>query len=233
MKNFNRTMIIFLAITALAISSCTQKAESPIHSEVFQISDIADLVTRIKSDKNFSKEDLDYLSAAMSRYIQTPDSINGKKISEIIEIQKEFVRESSVTTFTNTAIGTIVSSRYVGWEADSVNKTNIQGFKIYMKNRTKKDIKRVFGRLNFFTNQNQVLGLFDVNLTVSIPSDKEAIILAKIAANNQNNGLNNIQKIRETLENAPNTLFAQWTVTEVEFSDGKMISLNEKTETKK
>jgi hypothetical protein len=233
MKNLSRILVLTIAVIALAFTSCAEKADTPLKSEVFQMDNLSELVTKIKADQKFSKEDLDFFTAALSRNIQTPDSINGKKIGDIIDSQKEFLRKSSITSFTNTVIASTVNSRYVGWEPDTVNKGNISGFKIYMKNRSKKDIKRVFGRLNFFNNQNQVLGLFDVNLTVQIGADKEAIILAKIAANNQNNGVNNMQKIRETLETAPNTLFAQWTVMEIEFADGKLISLNDKEEAKK
>jgi len=220
------------AILTISLVSCQQENESPIMKDVFNAENMGELIEKVRTDPSMSKDDLDYLTAGINRNINTLDSINGKTISEIIASQKDMLKESSINALVNTVIGASVTSRYVGWEADSSNPTSISGYKIYVQNKSKKNIKRLFGRLNFFTNQKVVLGLFDVNLTVTIPSGKETIILAKIAAGNQENGVNNVALIRQTLEEAPNTLFAQWQVLEVEYEDGTTIALLDKNKEK-
>lgn len=228
MRNNLKLIIASIAMISIALVSCQQKEESPIMKDVFNSNNIGELVEKIKADDKISKEDLDYLTAGINRNINTLDSINGKTVGDIINLQKEMLMKSSINALTNTAIGASVASRYMGWEPDTTNPTAISGYKIYARNKGEKNIKRLFGRLNFFTNQKQVLGLFDVNLTVEIPAGKETIILAKIAAGNQENGVNNVALIRKTLEEAPNTLFAQWQVLEVEYEDGSSIALTEK-----
>lgn len=223
----NKFKLFFAAIltASFIMVSCQTQEKSPILKEVFNSNELPELIEKVQNDQKLTKDEIDLLAAGISRNLNTLDSINGKTLEQIIILQSDFLKNSAITTLTNTAIGTSIQSRYIGWQPDSVNLKNIDGFKIYIKNKTNKEIKRVFGRLNFFNNQNQVLGLFDVNLNVTVQPEKESIILAKISSVNQDNGINDLAKIRDILENQPNTLFAQWTVIEVEFADGKNISL--------
>lgn len=229
MRNSFKLLFAAMLTASFILVSCQTQEKSPILKDVFNSDEFPELIEKVKNDLKLTKDEIDLLAAGISRNINTLDSINGKTLEQIINLQSDFLKNSSITTLTNTAIGASIQSRYIGWQPDSVNLTNIDGFKIYVNNKTKKEITRVFGRLNFFNNQNQVLGLFDVNLTVKIQPENEAVILAKISSVNQNNGINDLAKIRNILENEPNTLFAQWAVIDVEFADGKMISLSPKT----
>jgi hypothetical protein len=216
------------AVIAMAFlfTACQQKKESPILKEQFSVKDLPQLIEKIRNDEDLTREEIEILNAGITGNMNRLDSIEGKTLKNIIETRQRILKKNSVNKLVNTAIALNVASRYIGWVPDTTNSTGIIGYKIYVKNRSPKEIKRIFGRLNFFTNQKRIVGLFDVNLTVKISAGKESIILAKISQNN----MKNIAQIRNILETKPNTLFAQWQVLEVEFSDGNVISLMNKKE---
>jgi hypothetical protein len=221
-------MMTLVIAMAVLFSACQQKKESPILKEQFSVKDLPQLIEKIRNDKDLTREEIEILNAGITGNMNRLDSIEGKTLKNIIETRQKILKKNSINKFVNTALALNVASRYIGWVPDTTNTTGIVGYKIYVKNKSSKEIKRIFGRLNFFTNQKRIVGLFDVNLTVNIPSEKESVILAKISQNN----MKNVAQIRNILETAPNTLFAQWQVLEVEFTDGDVISLmNKKTKT--
>ncbi len=222
-NKFSFFLIALIAISFI-LSSCEQKKESPILKEKFDINNLPQLVEKIQNDKDLSDEEINIINAGISSNANRIDSLNGKTLKEIIDTYMINLKKISINKFINTAIALNVSSRYIGWIPDTTNKTGIDAYKIILKNNSKKVIKRVEGRLSFITNQNQIMGIFDVNLTVKIPAGEQRIIFAKT----QNTTEINTTRIRQILETQPNILFAQWQVVEVEFDDGELISLLKK-----
>ncbi|GEM_PF-5349157 len=228
MRNNLKILMTLVIAMAFVFSACQQKKESPILKEQFSVNNLPELIEKIRNDADLSREEIELFNAGITGNINRLDSLEGKSLESIIETRRELLKKNSVNKFINTSIALNITSRYIGWIPDTTNTTGILGYKIYVKNRSPKEITRIFGRLNFFTNKKRIMGLFDVNLTVKIPSGKESIILAKIS---QSNAMKNVAQIRKILETAPKTLFAQWQVLEVEFADGKVISLMNKKKT--
>lgn len=222
MKSKINMLILGVIAISFLIVSCEQKAESPILKEKFEMNNLPELVEKIKSDNNLTIEEIDLFNGALQSNATRLDSIDGKTIGEIINTYKTNLKKLSVNKFLNTTIAMSVASRYVGWLPDSTNKTDIDAYKILLGNRSKKEMKRIFGRLTFFTNKKQIMGVFDINLLVKLPAGEQRLVLAKVTKNTQNK---NVARIRQILETQPNTLYAQWQVLEVEFADGKLISI--------
>jgi hypothetical protein len=63
----------------------------------YQCRNLTEIITKIKDENAMSKEDIEYLTNGIVRLGANKDSIYGKKVSQIIDAQKEYLRARPLT----------------------------------------------------------------------------------------------------------------------------------------
>lgn len=221
MKYFTKNMLILIIAVSIVLVSCSK--DSALKNEVYNSANLADLIEKISNDKSFKKEDVEMLSAGIARYGNTPDSINGKKIGDIIDGQTAFLRENSVSGLINTGITTSLGFKYLGWQlqGEGATKSNVFGF--ILQNRTKSDFKRVVGLMKFVNENNVLIRGFRINVTQPIKSGVASQFSSSFAIDAKND---NDSKLVELLSTKAPNLYVTWQPELIEFADGKKIAVN-------
>lgn len=223
MKSILGLIILGIFISFLTMTSCSKVDNSPIKSEIFNTTNIPDLIDRMKNDITLKNEDIEMFSASLARNSMTLDSLNNKTIGQIIDSQREFLRESSVSGLVTTAVQVSHGFKYLGWNAkdEGDKKFNVFGFAI--QNKSKQDIKRVVGLLKFVDETNQMIRGFRINVTQEIKANTVSQFNSTFPydAGNQND-----IKLREMLDKKVPNLYAGWQPILIEYSNGKKLSLD-------
>ncbi len=209
--------------TLLLISSCTKVDNSPIKSEIFNTTNIPDIIDKMKIDKALKNEDIEMFSASLARNSMTLDSLNGKTIGQIIDAQRDFLRESSVSGLVTTAVQVSHGFKYLGWQSkdEGDKKFNVFGFAI--QNKSKQDIKHVVGLLKFVDETNQMIRGFRINVTQEIKANTLSQFNSTFPFDEKNQ---NDIKLRDMLDKKVPNLYAGWQPTLIEYSNGKKLSLD-------
>ncbi len=212
---------IFIGLFSLFLfASCSQKEESMLLKEKFDYSNLPDLVEKIKNDTKFQKENIDLLSGIIIKYAQTPDSINGKTISDIIDREKELLRKNSMTSLISSALNSAINYRYLNWEFKDTNNAKFTVVNYAIQNRSKQDIKALEGIFSFVTNANQTIRTVPIKINQEIKSG----LTYSFSTSYPSRDDDPLEKtLRELLQSKSPNLYTMWQPTSIEFADGKKI----------
>lgn len=199
---------------------CNSKDDSPILKEKFEYSNLPNLIEKIKNDTKFQKENIDLLSGIVIKYAQTPDSLNGKTIVEIISREKEILRKNSITSLISSALNSSINYRYLGWEFKDTNNAKFTVVNYAIQNRSKKDIKAIEGMFSFVTTANQTIR----SIPIKINQELKSGITYSFSTSYPSREDDNLEKtLRELLETKSPNLYTLWQPISIEFSDGQKI----------
>lgn len=219
----------YISIAVIALSfimvSCDkpETSNSPILQETFTLNNINDIITKVKADTEIKKEEMDLLSNGLVRLAATKDSIIGKTVLDIINMQKDFIRKQSVLFFERTAsrVGMAMNHKfhYVGLQPRDADKQMFDIIVFEMTNTSDKEIKTIHGSLQFFTQDNQIVKIYNLKTDQAIkPGEMKRMGNPFIHDPNSQRD--------QIIRNAKN-LKALWNVTLIEFVDGtKMEPIN-------
>lgn len=160
------SMLIFI-IAILMTTSCMKSQDSKFKNEVITAGNISDIVQKIKDENTLGKEDVELLTTGMIRLSATKDSLIGKKVSQVIQSQREYLYNSSMSGLLTSANQiemnldlSVTFTQKLKAENDSVNA---DGIEFILKNNTDKDITSITGEIRLISGQNQLLGVRPVN----------------------------------------------------------------------
>jgi hypothetical protein len=217
MKTFFLTVLLVL----FAIS-CSKEADSPVLNEVISASNLSDISSKIATDNNISREDIDYFSNGVARLSMiSADSLIGKTVKEVIEHQKRITHESSVNSLkiatSRAQINLCQKFQILTFEPlDSADQlTNVISFRI--SNLTDKKIINLQGYLNFINASGQILKKFPINIKKPL-DPKQSYELKTPPYLHDVKNENDI-----ALRSQKSTLRSLWTPIYVEFEGGNKI----------
>jgi hypothetical protein len=220
MMNFTKISIFIGLFSIFLFVSCNQKNESPLLKEKFDYSNLPDMIDKIKNDTKFQKESIDLLSGIVIKYAQTPDSINGKTLSDLIEKEKELLRKNSITSLVSSALNSVINYRYLSWEFKDTNNAKYTVVNYAIQNRSKQDIKAIEGIFSFVTTANQTIRTIPIKINQEVKSG----LTYSFSTSYPSRDNDPLEKtLRELLETKSPNLYTLWQPTSIEFSNGKKI----------
>jgi len=170
-----------------------------------------------------NEEDIENFVNAITRLGNTPDSIIGKSVQQLIDNQKKYYRDELEKTLVGT--GTRISLflnhqfKYHGIRfLDEDPKQPINDIVFEITNISDKEIKRIEGNLSYYDNTGRIIRIFQLATGNNIPpvsiDDKAMIFSMKFNHNIQTD---------DTLIRTNQDLRAIWTPTMIEFTDGQVL----------
>ncbi|MCX7737042.1 MAG: hypothetical protein N2319_10045 [Candidatus Kapabacteria bacterium] len=218
--NFKMIRIFLGLFLIFLFIGCNPKDDSPILKEKFDYSNLPNLIEKIKNDTKFQKENIDLLSGIVIKYAQTPDSLNGKTLLEIISKEKETLRKNSITSLISSALNSSINYRYLGWEFKDTNNAKYTVVNYAIQNRSKKDIKAIEGMFSFVTTANQTIRTIPIKINQELKSG----LTYSFSTSYPSRDDDDLEKtLRELLETKSPNLYTLWQPTSIEFSDGQKI----------
>ncbi len=222
----NLKLLSLLVAAVVFFTACNNQKNdeltSPVAKEKITLHNLEDISNKIAADSSFSQENIEYFINAITRVGAEKDSLVGKTIAEIISSQKKFLKDRTIETLKNSGARISLflnhTFHYAGInfnDADKNNKINNLVFDI--KNTSDKVIKKVEGRLFFYTPNGELVKLYNLVTATEIPVNTEKPMRFSMPFQHlEDNQRDKI--IRESTN-----LRAVWTPTLIEFADGTKI----------
>jgi len=225
-----KSCLLFLS-AGIILSSCSNESDE-FESNDFKVKITQDnllvLVNQIGENQDLDRESVDIITSGITRLSTLKrDTIIGKTIMEIYDIESAFQREQSNATLkTQGARVDLVLNhdfKFVGLIArDTLDKSlNLVGIEV--TNTSKKEISNVQGTLQFYDANGQIVKTYPVLAKNSL--NKETIPVGKTIRFiiPYTHDKNNIRD--EMMRNDIKNMRAVWIATMLEFSDGSQISV--------
>lgn len=221
----NYLFAFFLIIILVFSSSCEKKKTSKLLNEKVTAQNFFELVEKAKKDTLLTVEELDYFSSGIARYSNVIDSLFNKTIKQIIEQEKKFRRRQSEINLATNAIISYTRFRYDGWKPLEINGSKFNVFTYTISNISKNDVKKIYGYLQFFTGNNQLIRAYRINIDQTIKSNQFTQFQStfKYEEGNQNE-----EFLVKTLKENPSQIFVSWRPLYLELDNGQKIDLEEK-----
>lgn len=213
-----RHLIIALSITAFLLISCSKPefSNSPVMQEKITLQNISDLAQKVKAEPTFSKEEIELFANGLIRYAPTKDSLIGKSVLEVIKMQKDFVRSQSNLFLERSAsrVDLAVNHKfhYIGLQPNDSEQQMIDIIVFEITNTSDKDIRNLQGVLQFFTQDNQLVKIYNLKMEKALkPGETEKL---------GNPFLHDKASNRDQIIRNSTNLKAIWNPTLIEFADG-------------
>lgn len=220
-KIFTIAFIFILSIGFL--SSCSNKGQSGILKEVITKDNFVNIVQNMKNDKSLSIEELDLFEKGLARYGANVDSLIGKSVGQVIELQRNYIKDYQLNTLlaqaNNLSIHMNLSFIYIGVQKDDKDtmKSNILHFDV--KNKSNEAIKRVEGNFEFYDMRNEIVKRYPILIDIELKPGVEQQITESYQYEPTNPRDTTIRSQFVRLQ-------AFWKPTLLEFDNGKKYVVN-------
>lgn len=226
---FYKTFLLFTLISFIMLNSC-QKDElaGNIYNKKITQDNLIEMVKEISKDKNLSKDNLDIITVGLTRLsTQKRDTVLGKTLKEIYNIEKEYMYEQSIATLKTQATKVELVLNHEFRFIDLVPRDTLDKFYniivFEIKNTSKREIKNILGTLQFFDVNGQIVKSYPIETAKlqtdhNVPSGQSKRIAIPFIHDK-----NNIRD--EMMRNDLKSMRAVWIANMIEFSDGKQISV--------
>lgn len=216
-----KKILIVIVATYLFAACNNQTLDSKIANQQITKTNLSTISEEMQTSA--SDEDIEYFVNAITRLGNTPDSIIGKSVQQIIDEQKKHYRNELEKTLVGT--GTRISLflnhqfKYHGIRfLDEDPKQPINDIVFEITNIADKDIKRIEGNLSYYDNNGRIIRIFQLatgNTISPVTKDDKAMIFSM--------KFNHNIKTDDTLIRTNPDLRAIWTPTMIEFTDGQVL----------
>jgi len=226
MRKISFILVSVLITFVLISSSCSQQHNEPSRSATlkFDVNNFSEVINKVKHDPTISQEDLSLFSNGIARIGTDIDSLNGKTVGNIIELQKEFIRKSALTQMLNTSMNINHGFGLIGWEPSSEGQKQFDKFKYAIQNKSNKSIKIVEGLLKFYTNNNQLIRIYPIKVEQNLGVDSTQQFESIFAYDSTNRSA---VMLRRLMTNKSGNAVPVWQPTFIEFGDGSIITLGD------
>ncbi len=228
MRKFSSALSFMLiaAFMVTLISCGQQKASSPLLNEKINSTNLLDIARKMKDDKDVTREEIDLFSNGVQRLSFNKDSLNGKTVGQVIEMENKLRRtisNNSLLTSTTKAEMKLA----VGFKLDKLVATTkkvedkdvpLDALVYTLANISDKKIKKVQGFVYFQIN-GQNIKRFTVNADNQPIEPGKGIRMQQVYKMDQNS-----QKVYQAQkQNIKMTTSFQPII--IEFEDGKKLEL--------
>lgn len=220
-------LIILTFISLAIITSCQQAEKNPaVYKETITKDNLIELSEKVENTKELDALDLQYFNAGITR-LGVIDSLNGKTIGEVINLQKEFQRVQSATALSNTAprIQLVMNHgfKYIGVAPKDDAGTPLNIIVYEVTNKSEKDMVDLQGGLQFVTNQgNKLVKVYPIKSSIVLekngpikPGETRRLALPFDHVSTS---------VRDSIVRNINNLKHLWQPVEITFADGTKIS---------
>ena len=223
-----RTMKFMISLTLIlcttAFWGCGNN-ESKLLEQTITKTNLPEIIANLKNENVMDSEDIMLFSNAIGRLSNIKvDSLNGKTVQQVIEIQKEFLRENSfkqlAITGTRVAMNMNYEIKYLGLQILKDSVSNAEGNTILyeIKNNYDKAIKKVSGFMQFYNQQNQIIKQFELDNPEQIPANGSLQFYKAFAHDRK--------EVRDSLVRYHNAeLIVRWQPQYLEFTDGTKLEV--------
>lgn len=230
MLNSLKLSIFLVLIFSVIVGGCgDSKKESKLLNEVIKRDSLEELGIKIKDDPDFSAEEVNLFNQGVSRITRTNDTLEGKKVSDIIKSQEEFIRSQQGLSLQNTLTKIELSMnhqfQFKGVRSIENDKVNLNVLDFAISNKSDKDIVNMQGVLQFYNAQNSLVKQYNIitkdvlaslNQPTTIPAEKTANLAAAFDYSNESRRDNIIRNNWKQLR-------IIWQPTMIEYADGSKI----------
>ena len=220
--NYTLKLISLCFVVALVFNSCDnkQKLDVKVANQVVTLSNLATISSDLKQFA--SDEEIELFINSITRLGNTPDSILGKTVAQLIEGQRNYYREELEKTLigSGTRIELFLnhSFHYYGIQFLDEDPNQPKNNIIFdVTNRSDREIKRVEGNLSFYDPQGRLVRVFQMATGMPIPAEKGGKTLRF-----QMSFVHNV-KTADTLIRTRSDMQAVWTPKFIEFTDGTIL----------
>ena len=234
MKSFYRSFTMLSLVLVLVLASCQpNKKESKNLKEIITKTNITELFKTLRDDKDFTSEDFELLTNGMTRLVTlSVDSLLGKSVGQVIQIQKDFRREQTAASAANqaTTVELVLNHdfKYIGIKPTEVetkdNSMKDVDFIVYeITNKSEKEIAELQGVLRFMDQNNQLVKVYPILSSKILKGESIKPGETKRIAHPFDHDVNNPRD--EKIRNDHANLRPIWICTKIEFKDGSTISV--------
>jgi hypothetical protein len=229
MKKVSFLLLSFLIAFVLVSSSCSQQQDKTARtaSLKFTKDNFVEVINQVKHDPTITQEDLNLFSNGIARIGANLDSLDGKSVGAIIQLQKEHLRKSALTQMLNTSMNMNHGFGLVGWEPVTEGEKQFDVFKYAIQNKSNKNIKIVEGLLKFYTNNNQLIRIYPIKVDQNIGVDSTQQFESIFAYDSTNRSA---QLLRRLMTGKSGNAVPVWQPTFIQFGDGSIITLGDDPE---
>ncbi len=222
--------IISICFVAVILVSCNQQAQLDpnIYDQKFTQDNIESLLKQVENDKSITREKIDLLAAGISRLTSLKrDTIIGKTLNDVINIEDNFFRQRSLATLRNQGVKvSLVQNhefKFAGLIPRDTLDKSFNLIVIEITNKGKKEMANIQGNLQFFDRNAQVVKSYPINIKNALNGAKIASGETKRVVIPYTNDKNNLRDamMRNDLKN----MSAVWVATMIEWADGSQISV--------
>jgi hypothetical protein len=220
---FKSTFVLGFICLLLMISGCSQQQESKLMKEVIKEDNFVELVSKIREDKSFTKDDIEYFVAALDRVRFVKDSVLGKTVGQIVETQKNIMREASLKNLniyaTREEMYFKMQMRFTQKLKLEKDTLNLNGIEFFVKNTSNKDITGIAGKIKVVNSYNQIVRILEVKYP-------NIMLKAGQEAQQREFWKHDTKNIYDSTFRSNPNLIAYWIPEEITFADGKKMSVN-------
>ncbi len=227
MKTKFHSLILIAALFATSFVACSSEKEVDINSSnvantKITLHNLEEVSNKLAEAENISTRDIELFVNALTRLGSEKDSIVGKTVSEIVASQKRFLKDRASEVLRNSGARISLflnhTFKYVGIQfndEDPQNKINNIVFEVL--NTSDKPIKKLEGRLQFYTQAGELVKIYNLSTATEISENTNKPLRFSMPFKYDDNSQRD-----QIIRNSKN-LNAVWTPTTLEFSDGTKI----------
>ncbi|MFW5662200.1 MAG: hypothetical protein ACOCZW_00630 [Bacteroidota bacterium] len=174
----------------------------------------------MKEEPNVSNQDIEYFTQGLN--FTPPDTIQSKTVGDVIESQKERIRNSN---FQRAAQGAKKTQMYMhhhfkfaGMNTNDQEEADFNQIVYEVTNLGDKTITDIQGQIRFFSQKNDIIKIFNINMNKNIEPG-ETIRNAENFVHDPENNRDRI--IRDNLKN----LRGKWEPITITFEGGEKLTL--------
>jgi len=226
MRNLLILSIVIMATILFASCSQQEKLDSKIYDQKFTKENVQDLLTQVSNDKSISREKMDVLTAGITRLSSMKrDTILGKSLLEIINLEEEFLKQRSIATLNTQGVKVNLvlnhEFKFAGLVARDTLDKSYNLIVIDITNSGKEEMSNMQGNLQFFDPNGQVVKSYPITIKNALNGEKIAAGATKRVVIPYTHDKNNIRD--EMMRNDIKNMRAVWVATMIEWANGSQI----------
>jgi len=162
--------IVLIVVLVGLISSCgDQNPKSQYLSEKITKNNLYSLAQKIADENKMSREDIQLLTGAINRLGVNADSIVGKSVSDLINIQEEFLRQQDfkqmVSILAKAEIIANHTIKYIGMKPLDTLGNSYDYLIFDVTNNSDKSIKELIGQFRFLDANGTIIKAYPIELS--------------------------------------------------------------------
>jgi len=225
MRLIKFSLLCILIVFSLLVFSCQENKENKpqFYNEKFNKDNISGLVEKLKSSKQVTLEDIDFLNNALNRYTSKTDSLLGKSIQDLIKEEKDrFMLASANNVFvsaTRTQIHLNLGLEVNDFEVKQEGSIRYNTPTYVFTNKSQKDIISIRGHLDAMVDNKTVVKRMNIEMNQVVKAGEKLTFKYKYELNPENE--------RDTyLSEHFDELAKVWYPISIKFGDGTAVDIN-------